>query len=153
MMGPLGSSQVIHTAGAVPVKTVLPKTPYAVVPWGRALPPWGRALPLACGPQRCPTQDRGVQVSAAVGAKAPAHLPSLSRGALRLRYCLRKELQPFGEPERVCAAIPRTSQLQRGLAHAGFRLPRCVHGCEVVQLKLGCHEYTLTWKMMGADCL
>lgn len=144
MVGPLGSSQVIHTAGAVPGKTVLHKTPYAVLPWGRA---------LACGPQRCPTQDRGVQVSAAVGAKAPAHLPSLSRGAFRLRYCLRKELQPFGEPERVCAAIPRTSQLQRGLAHAGFRLPRCVHGCKVVQLKLGCHEYSLTWKMMGADCL
>lgn len=72
--GATGSSQVIQIAGAVPGKTVLPKTPYAVVPWGRA-------LPLACGPQRCPIQDRGVQVpvSAAVGAKAPTHLLSLSR--------------------------------------------------------------------------
>lgn len=110
-----------------PGKTVLPKTPWALVPWGRA-------LLLACGLQCCPTQDRGVQVlvSAALGAKAPACLLSLSRGPLCLRYCLREELQPFGESKRVCAAIPRTSQLQGGLARVGFRLPGCVHGCVVV---------------------
>lgn len=127
MLGPLDSSQVICTAGAEPGKTVLPKTPCAMVPWGRA-------LLLACGLQCCPTQDRGVRVlvSAALGAKAPTCLPSLSRGPLCLRHCLREELQPFGEPKRVCAAIPRTSQFQRGLAGVGFRLPGCVHGCVVV---------------------
>lgn len=123
MLGPCGRSQVIHTAGAVPCNTVLPKTPYAVVPLGQShvLGLWHTVLPNS-------RQSVQVLVSATVGTKAPAHLPSLSRGALCLRYCLCEELQPSGEPERVCAAIPRTSQLQRGLAGAGFCLPRCVHG-------------------------
>lgn len=116
VVGPLDSSWVIYTAGAVQCILEPPKK-------------WHATVTLCC-----PTQDRGVQLLAfaMVKAKAHVHLPLPSRGTLCLRYCLCKELQPFGEPERVCAAIPRASQLQGGLAHAGFCLPRYVHGCVAV---------------------
>lgn len=128
-MGLLSSSQVIYTAGAVPGKTVLLRDPMEMTRYG----PTG-AEPCSWPEAHSAAPLRAVQmpVSAMVVAKAHAHLPLPSRGALCLRYCLRQELQPFGEPERVCAAISRASQLQRGLAHAGFCLPRCVHGCMVV---------------------
>lgn len=65
-------------------------------------------------------------VFAVVKAIAHTHLPLPSRGTFRFRYHLCEELQPLGEPERVRAAVPRASELQRGPAHASFCLPRYV---------------------------